>query len=82
LSFCPDSALSRQVNTSSIHLPKRLESEEKSVAMLVDLLLPNMYQSQGVRLGPVQTSRGEPVEIAIKYYSRKKKKKRRKKKNS
>jgi len=42
--------------------------------------MPNKYKSQGVRLVPVQTSRGEPVELAAKYYSRKKKKKRRKKK--
>ena len=42
--------------------------------------MPNKLKSQGVRLVPVQTSRGEPVEIATKYYSRKKKKKVRKKK--
>ena len=41
--------------------------------------MPNKLKSQGVRLVSVQTSRGEPVEIATKYYSRKKKAKRRKK---
>jgi hypothetical protein len=42
--------------------------------------MPNKLKSQGVRLVSVQTSRGEPVEIAAKYYSRKKKEKRSKKK--
>lgn len=42
--------------------------------------MPNKFKSQGVRLVSVQTSRGEPVEIATKYYSRKKKKKKRSKK--
>jgi hypothetical protein len=42
--------------------------------------MPNKLKSQGIRLVPVQTSRGEPVEIATKYYSRNKKKKLRKKK--
>ncbi len=45
--------------------------------------IPTKLKSQGVRLVSVQTSRGEPVDIATRYYSRKKKKKtRRKKKNS
>lgn len=41
--------------------------------------LPKKLKSQGVRKVSVQTSRGEPVEIATKYYSRKKKRKKKKK---
>ena len=41
--------------------------------------MPDKLKSQGVRLVSVQTGRGEPVEIAAKYYSRKKKEKRSKK---
>jgi hypothetical protein len=54
------------------------DMKEKSSELVQGL--PNKLKSQGVRLVSVQTSRGEPVEIATKYYSRKKKKRRKKKK--
>jgi hypothetical protein len=38
LSFYSDSALFRQANTQRMRQPERLESEEKSGAILVDLL--------------------------------------------
>lgn len=68
---------------TALKIQQAIASEEaikKSSEMVRSM--PNKLKSQGVRLVPVQTSRGEPVEIATKYYSRKKKKKLRKKKNS
>jgi hypothetical protein len=43
VSFYPDAALFRQVNTQSMRQPERLESEETSGAIPVNLLFPTDY---------------------------------------
>lgn len=40
--------------------------------------LPDKLKSQGVRIVQIQPGRGEPVEIAARYYSRKKKRRKKK----
>jgi hypothetical protein len=66
---------------TALKIQQAVASEElkKQSSELVQNL-PDKQKSQGVRIVPIQTSRGEPVEIAARYYSRKKKTKRRKKK--